>query len=96
MKFCLLVLGLHLPQSFCPTNTQRHTNRHKNTQTHTQTYIDKHFSEIVKSCSGYPKTCKSCAKPILSSIYIEESKKRKKNCKKTAYFFEEALFALNE
>ena len=40
--------------------------------------------EIVKSCLGYPKTCKSienrkskiCTKPILSYTYIEESKKK--------------------
>ena len=45
---------------------------------HTQT--DRQFPEIVKSCSGLPKLCKSiqnwkskiCTKPILSSIYIEE------------------------
>ena len=47
--------------------------------THTQTDI---FPEIVKSCSGYPKACKSIknqkskifTKPILSSIYTEEKK----------------------
>ena len=47
---------------------------------HTQT--DRHFPEIVKSCSGYPQTCKSIKNlkskiltmPIHSSIYIEESK----------------------
>ena len=40
------------------------------------------FLEIVKSCSGHPKTCKSIrnqkskifSKPTLSSIYTEESK----------------------
>ena len=44
--------------------------------------IDRHFPEIVKLCSGHPKTCKSIKnrklkifmKPTLSSIYIEESK----------------------
>ena len=64
MKFGGLVLKLHLPQNFCNAQT------------------DRHFPEIVKSCSGHPKTCKSienrklkiCTKPILSSIYIEESK----------------------
>ena len=53
---------------------------HKIFVTHTQT--DRHFPEIVKSCSGHPKTCKSienrkskiCTKPIFSSTYIEESK----------------------
>ena len=67
MKFCMLVLELHLPQNFCLTHT------------------DKHFSEIVKSCSEHLKTCKSiknwklkiCTEPILSSIYTEESKKEK-------------------
>ena len=69
MKFCALVLELHLPQNVCLTQKDGQTNRH--------------FQEIVKSCSGHPKTCKSiknrqskfCTKPILSSIYIEESKK---------------------
>ena len=64
MKFHALVLELHLPQNFC------------------HAHIDRHFSEIAKSCSGHLKTCKSiknrkskiCTKPILSSIYIEESK----------------------
>ena len=53
------------------------------THRHTDRQIDRHFPEIVKSCSGHPKTCKSvknrkskiCTKPILSSSYIEESKK---------------------
>ena len=48
---------------------------------HTQTH--RHFPEIVKSCSGHPKTRKSienrkskiCLKTILSSTYIEECKK---------------------
>ena len=48
-------------------------------QPHRQT--DRHFPEIVKSCSGHPKTRKSIknrkskiwTKPILSSTYIEES-----------------------
>ena len=63
------------------SNTHRHT--------------DRHFPKIVKSCSGHPKTCKSiknrkskvCTKPILSSTYIEESKKKyttkQKNINKT-------------
>ena len=58
-----------------------HTHRHTDTQTQRQT--DRHFPKIVKSFSGYPETCKSienwkskiCMKPILSSIYTEESKK---------------------
>ena len=44
MKFCSLVLELHLPQNFCHTLTDSQT--------------DKYFPEIVKSCSGHPKTCK--------------------------------------
>ena len=47
---------------------------------HTQT--DRHFPEIVKSCSEHCKTCrfiknqksKICTKPIFSFTYIEESK----------------------
>ena len=65
MKFCALVLELHLPQ---------------NTLAFTDTNTDRHFPEVVKSCSGHPKTCKSIKnrkskifpKPILSSIQIEE------------------------
>ena len=53
---------------------------------HTHTQIDKHFPEIVKSYSGHRKTCKSIknpeskivAKPILSFIYVGESKKKGK------------------
>ena len=81
MKFRALVLELHLPQNFCHTHTDTLTHRHMDRQT------DRHFPEIVKSCSGHHKTCKSiknrkskiCPKPILFSIYIEESKKKKKN-----------------
>ena len=66
MKFCRLILELLL---------------HKIFVTHIQT--DTHFPEIVKSCSGHPKTFKSIknrkskifTKPMLSSIYVEESKK---------------------
>ena len=73
MKFRALVLELHLPQNFCHT--------HADTQTHRQT--DRHFPEIVKSCLGHSKPCKSIknrkskihTKPILSSVYIEESNK---------------------
>ena len=58
MKFRALVLELHLPQNFC--------------HTHTDTQKDRYCPEIVKSCSGHPKTCKSienrkskiCTKPI--------------------------------
>ena len=71
MKFCGLVLELHLPQNFCHI----HTNR--------QTY--NHFPEIVRSWTGHPKMykfmkkwkSKILTKPILSSVYIEESKKKK-------------------
>ena len=46
----------------------------------THAHTDRHFPELVKSCSGHPKTCPSiqnreskiCTKPI-SSICIEES-----------------------
>ena len=72
MKFCSLVLQLHLPQNFC----------HTHTDTQTDTRTNRHFSEIFKSCSGHPKTCLSIkirksiifTKLILSSIHIEESK----------------------
>ena len=45
-------------------------------------HTHRHFPEILQSCSGHPKTCKSiknrkskiCTKPILSSTYVEESK----------------------
>ena len=52
---------------------------------HTQT--DRHFPEIVKSCSGHPKTCKAIKKLEVEnfyrtntviqscSVYIEDSKK---------------------
>ena len=87
MKFYSLVLELHLPQNFCHTHTDTQTHRHTDRQT------DRHFPEIVKSCSGHPKTCKSiknrksriCTKPILSSIYIEESKNE--NCFLENYIF---------
>ena len=70
MKFGALVFELHLPQNFC--------------HTHTDTQTDRHFPKIVKSCSGHPRTCKSiknqkskiCTEPLLSSTYIEESKKK--------------------
>ena len=46
------------------------------------TQTDRHFPERVNSCSGHPKACKSIkywkskivTKPILSSIFTEESK----------------------
>ena len=52
--------------------------------TNTDTKTDRHFPEIVKSCSKYPKTCKTiknrkskiCTKPIFYSIYIDENKKQ--------------------
>ena len=73
MKFCSLVLELHLTQNFCHT--------HRDTQTHRQTHrqTDRPFPKIVKSCSGHPKTCqfiknrkqKICTQSILFSIYME-------------------------
>ena len=59
---------------------------HKIFVTDRQTHTHRHFPEIVESCSGHPKMCKFiknrkwkiCTKPILSSIYIEESKKKKR------------------
>ena len=53
------------------------------THTHTTQTDDRHFREIVKSCTGHPKTCKSIknrktkifSKPIIYCIYTEESKK---------------------
>ena len=67
MKFCALVLALHLTQTFC--------------HTHRDTKTDRHFPEKIKSYLGHPKSCKSIknrklkifAKPILFSIYAEES-----------------------
>ena len=59
------------------TDTQTHRQIHRQT--------DRHFPNIVKSCSWHPETCNSienwkskiCTKPILSSTYIEESKNHK-------------------
>ena len=68
MKFCSLVLELHLPQNFCRIHTTAQTDR--------QT-----FPEIVKSWSGHPKTCKFIknrkSKILMKLIHffnIEESK----------------------
>ena len=66
MKFRALVLELQLPQNFC------HTDR--------QTDI---FQKQSNRVQDIPKRCKSienrkskiCKKPILSSSYIDESKK---------------------
>ena len=68
MKFCRLAIS---SQATLATKFLSHTHRHKDT----------HFPEIVKSCSGHPKTCKSienrkskiCTKLVFSSTYIEES-----------------------
>ena len=68
----LIISQVTLAKKFCHTFT--------NTQTGSL------FSKIVKSCTGRPKTCKPiknrkskiCTKPILSSTYIEESKKELK------------------
>ena len=69
MKFCALVLELHLLQNFSLSHTDGHT--------------DRHFPVIVKLCSGHSKMCKSIknwkskilTKLIFSSIYIEKSNK---------------------
>ena len=74
MKFCSSILEQHLLKNFC----QMHTDRQTDGQT------NRHFPEIVKSSSGYPKTYKSIknrkskilTNQILSSIYVEESKNR--------------------
>ena len=73
MKFYGFVLKLHLPQNIYHARAQRH------------------FPEIVQLCAEYPKTYKSVknrksklfGKPILFSIYVEESKKI--CCFKTGY-----------
>ena len=39
----------------CLSHTRRQTHR----QTHTHTQTDRYFPEIVKSCYGHYKTCKS-------------------------------------
>ena len=67
MKFCVLILELHLLQNFCHLHTQ----------------TDRHIPEIVKPCLDHLKTCKSIknrkskifTKPILSSVYLEENNK---------------------
>ena len=74
MKFCRLGSRATLVTKFLS-----HTHRQRDRQT------DRHFSEIVQSCSGHPKTCqsiknrksKNCAKAILSPTYIEENKNGK-------------------
>ena len=66
MKFCELVLELHLLQIFCHTRTD--------------TQADAYIPEIVISRLRNPKTCKSIkkrisknfSKPILSSTYVEK------------------------
>ena len=67
------------------THRQIHSQTHRqiHSQAHRQT--DRHFLEIVKSCSGHPKTCKCIKnwkseifrKPIHSSSYTEEIEKEK-------------------
>ena len=64
MKFCSLVLKLHLPQNFC------HTDRHF-------PKIIKSYSGHPKMCKSIKsQKSKICMKPILSFTYIEESKKK--------------------
>ena len=72
MKFCSLVLEIHLPQNFCHTQTgifQKQSN---------------HVQDILKHVNMSTKNRKSkiCTKPLLSSIYIEESRHRKEIIKK--------------
>ena len=55
MKFCRLVLEIHLPQNFF--------------RIHTDTQTDRHFPEIVKSGSGHPKTFKFIQKPEVEIFY---------------------------
>ena len=58
-------------------------------------HTDRHFPEVVKSCSKHPKTCKSiknqkskiCTKPILSSMHIDMQK-----IKHSDYFLSKILF----
>ena len=72
MKFCSLVLELHLPQNFCHTHTDRHFPK-----------IVKSCSGHPKTCKSIEnRKSKICTKPILSSICIEESKKRRRRRKK--------------
>ena len=87
MKFCASVLELHLLRNFC----HRHKDRRRHRQTDIQT--DRLFPEIVELCSGHPKTNKSIKnrkmkffpKPAYFSIYVEESRKEKKERKKTRW-----------
>ena len=66
MKFCLLVFAQMGQKNLCQTETHRQADS----------------SKVVKSSSKHPKTCKSIknqklnifTKPILPSIYTEESK----------------------
>ena len=64
MNFCALVFELHLPQNFCPTQTDRHFPEVVNS-----------YSGHPKTCKSI-KNCKSkiFTKPVFSSTYIEESK----------------------
>ena len=64
-----------MPQNFCHTHRDGHTHTHREKERDTHRY----FPEIVKSCSGHPESIKNrkskiCTIPILSSIYIKESK----------------------
>ena len=85
MKFCSLVLELHLPQNFCHTHTDTQTYRHTDTQTyrHTDTQTDRQTfsknSQIVFRTSQNlyihrKPEIENLQKPS-SSTYIEESNK---------------------
>ena len=66
MKFCSLVLELHLTQNFCHTHTDRHFPK-----------IVKSCSGHPKPCKFIKnRKSKICTKPILSSTYIKISKKK--------------------
>ena len=76
-KFCVLNIQLEITQNFYNTHTEAH----------------RHFPKIIKSCPGHFKMCKFIknlkskifTKWILSSIYIEESKRHITHFVKNAF-----------
>ena len=68
MKFCSLVLELHLPQNFCHTHTDRQTDIFQTQSNRVQ--------DIPKRVNPSKTGNRKFAKPILSSTYIEENKKK--------------------